>query len=59
MRIDPWSSAVHGLLRHLENAGCLYAPRGLGIDKQGREILSYLPGETGWHDELDRDSGLV
>jgi Ser/Thr protein kinase RdoA (MazF antagonist) len=38
--------AVHGLLRHLERTGFDGAPRVLGIDERGREILSWLPGET-------------
>lgn len=40
------STATHALLRHLEQAGFDGAPRLLGIDSQGREVLSYLPGET-------------
>jgi hypothetical protein len=42
-----WSAAVHGLLRHLEDEGFDGAPRFLGIDDQGREMLTYLPGEVG------------
>lgn len=42
-----WSEAVHEFLRHLENQGFDGAPRFLGIDEQGREILSYLPGDVG------------
>ena len=40
------TAAVHGLLRHLERVGFDGAPRALGIDDQGREILSWLPGEA-------------
>ncbi|MBA9004037.1 phosphotransferase [Thermomonospora cellulosilytica] len=40
------SSAVHGLLRHLELVGFAGAPRFLGIDEQGREVLTYLEGEA-------------
>ena len=36
----PWTTAVHALLRHLEETGYPYAPRVLGIDEQGKEILS-------------------
>lgn len=39
--------AVHALLRHLEAAGFAGAPRVLGTDELGREVLSYLPGTTG------------
>ena len=42
-----WSSAVHALLRHFELVGFDGAPRFLGIDDQGREILSYAEGEPG------------
>ena len=42
----PWTPAVHALLRHLEARGFAGAPRVLGLDEQGREILTYLPGET-------------
>jgi hypothetical protein len=40
-----WSPAVHALLRHFEQVGFDGAPRFLGIDDQGREILSYVEGE--------------
>lgn len=40
------SSAVHALLRHLEAAGFDAAPRVLGIDELGREVLSFVPGEV-------------
>ena len=56
----PWSPAVHSLLRHLEAQGFAAAPRILGLDEKGREILNYLPGEVGryplpssmWSDEV-------
>ena len=41
-----WTPAVHALLRHLESAGFDAAPRVLGIDDRGREILTYIEGET-------------
>lgn len=40
------SPAVHALLRHLESVGFDGAPRFLGIDVQGREVLSYVPGRA-------------
>ena len=43
----PWSPAVHGLLDHLAGRGFDGAPRFLGFDAQGREILSFLDGEVG------------
>jgi hypothetical protein len=42
-----WSPAVHALLRHFEEAGFDGAPRFLGIDEDGREILSYVDGDPG------------
>jgi hypothetical protein len=42
----PSTPAVHSLLRHLESKG-FDAPRALGFDEQGREILSFLPGDVG------------
>jgi len=42
----PWTPAVHALLRHLEKVGFDGAPRVLGADEQGREILAYVPGEV-------------
>ena len=40
------STATHALLQHLERVGFTGAPTFLGIDAQGREVLSYLRGET-------------
>jgi tRNA A-37 threonylcarbamoyl transferase component Bud32 len=48
-----WTPEVHAVLRHLEAVGCQLAPRVLGIDERGREILSYLPGRTIDDDLLD------
>ncbi len=38
--------AVHGLLRYLEDVGFDGAPRFLGVDEQGREVLSYVEGDV-------------
>ena len=43
----PNSTAIHALLKHLEQNGYEYAPKYLGIDDRGREILSYIEGEAG------------
>src|SRR3954463_12729469 len=40
----PSSPATHALLRHLAEVGFTGAPRFLGIDELGREVLSYVPG---------------
>jgi Phosphotransferase enzyme family len=44
--LRPTSPAVHALLRHLADVGFDGAPRVLGIDADGREVLSYIPGEA-------------
>lgn len=41
-----WTAAVHALLAHLAANGFTGAPRPLGIDDQGREVLTFLEGET-------------
>src|SRR3982751_1292514 len=58
--LRPWSAAVHGLLGHLEARGFAGAPRFLGVDDRGREILTFIDGEVGayplpaymWSDEV-------
>jgi Phosphotransferase enzyme family len=42
----PWTPNVHALLNHLREAGFNYAPRPLGIDDKGREVLEYIAGDT-------------
>jgi hypothetical protein len=42
----PWTPAVHALLAYLAGQGFTGAPRPLGFDDQGREVLTFLPGET-------------
>ncbi|MFD4669509.1 phosphotransferase [Lentzea sp. NPDC058450] len=42
--LGPHSPFVHRLLRHLDDVDA--APKLLGIDDRGREILSFQPGET-------------
>ncbi|WP_245931244.1 phosphotransferase [Actinokineospora auranticolor] len=37
------------VLRHLECAGYPYAPRYLGVDEKGRDILTFIPGHTTDH----------
>ncbi|MFD2680296.1 phosphotransferase [Bacillus seohaeanensis] len=41
------STKIHKLLKHLENKGFSYAPKFLGIDEKGREVLSFIEGEAG------------
>ena len=42
----PGTKTVHALLRHFEQMGFAGAPRPLGFDQQGREILSFIPGDV-------------
>ncbi len=42
----PTSAATQALLRHLTAVGFDGAPRFLGVDDRGREVLSYIPGTT-------------
>jgi Phosphotransferase enzyme family len=44
--LRPTSAAVHALLAHLDEVGFDGAPRLLGIDDQGREVLSFIPGDA-------------
>jgi Ser/Thr protein kinase RdoA (MazF antagonist) len=44
-RAGPWTPSIHALLRYLERAG-FPAPRVVGMDAQGREVLRYIPGEA-------------
>jgi Ser/Thr protein kinase RdoA (MazF antagonist) len=58
----PWTPAVHALLRHLERRGFAGAPRVLGIDARGREILTYIEGDTErrpWHPTFLADEGIA
>lgn len=45
-----WTPSVHALLRYLEVQGFDGAPRVLGIDRGGREVLTYIEGEAGYFD---------
>jgi hypothetical protein len=60
---QPWTATVHSVLRHLEDAGFVGAPRARGFDDQGRERLTFLPGLTlgetsPWPDWLRSDDAL-
>jgi len=37
---------IHSILLFLEKRNFLYAPKFLGIDKKGREMLSFVEGEV-------------
>ncbi|MEO3873986.1 aminoglycoside phosphotransferase family protein [Nonomuraea sp. B12E4] len=51
--------AVHALLRHLEAVGFEGAPRVLGMDGLGREILTFVPGISGLRVESVADGALA
>lgn len=51
----PWSPTVQHLLRHLEDKGFDGAPRALGSDERGREMLPYIEGEVGFFDATGTD----
>ena len=44
--LRPSATGVHALLRHLEDVGFDGAPRVLGVDEHGREVLSYVAGDA-------------
>lgn len=44
------SGFVHELLRHLRARGWRGAPRFLGVDERGREMLSHIPGHVPWQE---------
>ncbi|WP_230207974.1 phosphotransferase [Microlunatus sp. Gsoil 973] len=44
--VGPHSALVHAVLDHLEAVGFAGAPRFLGIDDQGREVLTFIEGEV-------------
>ena len=42
----PWTPAVHALLSHLAGKGFAGVPQPLGVDGRGREILTFVEGQT-------------
>jgi len=46
VRRPPSTAGTRALLQHLERAGFDGAPRHLGVDDRGRDILSYVEGEA-------------
>jgi hypothetical protein len=58
----PWTPAVHALLRHLEAAGFDGAPRLVGYDERGREVVEFIEGAVPWpeaHHDLLGPEGAV
>ncbi|MEV7970102.1 aminoglycoside phosphotransferase family protein [Sphaerisporangium sp. NPDC088356] len=44
--VRPFTMTVQAFLAHLHAAGFPHAPIPLGIDEQGREVLSFVPGDV-------------
>jgi len=44
----PWTPAVHALLAHLHAVGFHSAPRPLGVDERGCDVLTFVPGMVAW-----------
>ncbi|GIF67022.1 hypothetical protein Ais01nite_50570 [Asanoa ishikariensis] len=44
--VGPHTDAVDALLHHLHDVGFTGAPRPLGRDEQGRQVLEFVPGES-------------
>lgn len=49
----PWTPGVHKVLSHLDARGFSGAPRPLGVDGEGREILSFIAGRVVDPDHLE------
>ena len=43
---------MHAFLEHLHRAGFAHAPRPLGLDERGREVLTFAAGTVPWGDQL-------
>jgi hypothetical protein len=48
--VGPHTAGVQAFLAHLRARGFTGAPEPLGYDEQGREVLSYVPGDVPVHD---------
>jgi aminoglycoside phosphotransferase (APT) family kinase protein len=44
--VRPFTASVQAYLAHLHSAGFSGAPVPLGVDEQGREVLSFVPGDV-------------
>jgi len=54
-----WTPAVDAFLAHLHREGFTGAPRPLGRDAMGRQVLEYVPGDTGDHNGTYTPEELV
>ena len=41
-----WTPTIHRLLKHIRSKGFFGGPKPIGIDDQGNEMISYIPGEV-------------
>jgi aminoglycoside phosphotransferase (APT) family kinase protein len=61
--VSPSSGFVRDLLRYLEHCHWSGAPRHLGVDDQGREVLTFLAGHVAWEEmqpaEVRSDGSLA
>lgn len=58
--MSPCSPTIHKLLLHLETKGFDGSPRFLGIDDKGREILSFIEGDTDFPPDIwTEDAALI
>jgi Ser/Thr protein kinase RdoA (MazF antagonist) len=39
-----WTPTIHELLEHLRASGVMEVPKPFGVDSEGRELLSFMPG---------------
>ncbi|WP_433251637.1 hypothetical protein [Actinomadura nitritigenes] len=44
--VRPFTATIQAYLAHLRQAGFSDAPKPLGIDEQGREVLSFVEGDV-------------
>ena len=49
--LRPFSLTVQAYLAHLRDAGFTGAPLPFGVDEQGREVLSFVPGDVQLRDQ--------
>lgn len=56
--VRPWTPSVHAVLRHLESVGVAGAPRVIGFDTEGREVLTYIDGLDGRQARCYSDTAL-
>jgi hypothetical protein len=56
---DPGSAFAARLLGYLEAVGYRHAPRYLGVDDHGRDILTYIPGQPTRHPRQRADGAYA